>query len=153
MPPLVCRSRPQSFQSIQVLRADILQTAYDLAENGDSVCVLCMAGTSKPGGGIESGKGAQEENLYRRSNIARFTFLKREELYPIPRTGCLHSMNVAIFRGPEEYGYPFISPRAVDVISCAATLKPKLTPMRQYENSSTREVMRSKISPDPGCCL
>ena len=92
------------------------------------------------------GKGAQEENLYRRTNISTSTLPNKDTLYPIPRTGLLYSSNVTILRGPEENGYPFISPRTVDIISCTAVREPRLTPMRQYECDSQRETMRAKVS-------
>eukprot|EP00969_Alexandrium_andersonii_P358550 15451233-Alexandrium_andersonii.AAC.1 len=90
-----------------------------------------MASSTKPGGGVRGGNGAQEENLHRRTDA--FRFLEQQvqdtaDLYPIPSEGCLVSRGVTVFRGPESEGYPFLpSPFTISLISCAAIWKPRLS--------------------------
>eukprot|EP00969_Alexandrium_andersonii_P049554 2175084-Alexandrium_andersonii.AAC.1 len=66
-----------------------------------------MANKKRPGGGVRSGAGAQEENLHRRSDA--FRFLERQvqggDLYPIPAEACLVTEKVTVFRGAEAEGY------------------------------------------------
>ena len=120
--------------------------AAKLAPRKFSVGILNMASGSRPGGGFESGAGAQEENLHRRSDMYRFLQQKRF-LYPIPRKGCLLSTNVTIFRGTEQDGYPFLqAPFHATIISCAAIKYPVLDAGMNYIHSSDVEVMRTKIS-------
>eukprot|EP00969_Alexandrium_andersonii_P282369 12483480-Alexandrium_andersonii.AAC.1 len=68
-----------------------------------------MASATKPGGGVYGGKGAQEENLHRRTDA--FRFLEQQygpATYPIPGDGCLVSKGVTVFRACEEEGYGFL---------------------------------------------
>eukprot|EP00969_Alexandrium_andersonii_P134167 5934330-Alexandrium_andersonii.AAC.1 len=71
----------------------MLEAARQHVRHGYSVVVLNMASRSKPGGGVEAGHGAQEENFLRRSDLVRF--LKQQswekKFYPIPDRGCLLS--------------------------------------------------------------
>eukprot|EP00969_Alexandrium_andersonii_P348272 15400048-Alexandrium_andersonii.AAC.1 len=62
-----------------------------------------MASATKPGGGVRGGKGAQEENLHRRTDA--FRFLEQQcgpATHPIPADGCLVSQGVTVFRSREE---------------------------------------------------
>jgi len=130
---------------VQVLEVDILDKADELAAQGLSVAVLNMAAASSPGGGVRDGAGAQEENLHRRSDAARFT-MKQRENYPIPSSSCLLSQGVTVFRGSEKAGYPFLRyPFKVAMISCAATTHPRLTADREYASPKVRREMESKI--------
>lgn len=129
---------------VEVIECDILERAEQLHRNGEgySVAVLNMASPHSPGGGFRSGAGAQEENLFRRSNL--FNFLHPRQ-YPIKDTACLVSPGVTILRGKEQDGYPFLEkPFPVTVLTCAALQHPQLTPERKYkEREKTR--MRTKI--------
>eukprot|EP00969_Alexandrium_andersonii_P221445 9780553-Alexandrium_andersonii.AAC.1 len=65
-----------------------------------------MAAARSPGGGVDKGAGAQEEDLHRRTDAWRF--LRRQHhrgpdapgLYPIHLGRCLLSSGVTVFRGP-----------------------------------------------------
>ena len=52
-----------------VIEADCLEVAELLLKAGFESCVLNMASRRNPGGGVLNGSGAQEENLFRRSNL------------------------------------------------------------------------------------
>lgn len=131
---------------VRVLNMDMLQVARSLVEQGSAVAVLNMASASHPGGGYRQGRGAQEENFHRRSDLARFTVGQKCENYPIPKDACLLSRRVTIFRGPEDEGYPFQAPCQVSVVSCAAVRKPKLNSERQYASGGAFEAMRTRIA-------
>lgn len=77
-----------------------------------------MASSIGPGGGWIKGKMAQEEDLFRRSNLC-LTLLP--VLYEIPEYGALLSTDVSVFRGTVAEGYPLLAePYKVDVFSAAA---------------------------------
>jgi uncharacterized protein (TIGR02452 family) len=122
------------------IKADCLETAKVLLDSGLNPAVLNMASRQKPGGGVYSGAGAQEENLFRRSNmfLSLFQFgpkperygLKPHETrrYPLDRThGGAYSPNVTVFRGAEANGY-FLLPKPfkISVVTVAAINHPDL---------------------------
>ena len=106
--------------------------ARELHGQGKRVAVLNMANARRAGGGVESGAGAQEENLHRRSDAWRSLAAQHQHHYPIPRDACLLSKGVTIFRGPESTGYPMEDPFQVDVITTAAPAHPPMDGWNQY---------------------
>lgn len=115
------------------------------------VAVLNMANPFTPGGGYRGGAGAQEENLFRRSNLLmaleQNPFHDAKTLYPIPQEGCLYSENVCFFRCSEHSGYRFMMrPHLLDVVSCAGLRHPHLTPDHlHYATQESRDLMRAKF--------
>ena len=80
----------------KVVAQDCLNAAEREVKHGRKVAVLSMANPRVPGGGYKKGKGAQEENLYRRSDAFRYTDMR---LYPIEDDECLIHPDVTILRG------------------------------------------------------
>lgn len=72
-----------------------------------------MASMSNPGGGYRKGSNAQEENLFRRTNLFQCIDdpyqmdQKREWSYPLPEFGGLYIKDAVVFRDSEENGYAF----------------------------------------------
>ena len=103
-----------------VVNADCLTVAKDLKDKGYNVAVLNMASRQNPGGGVLTGAGAQEENLFRRSNLfqSMFQFAKYAKQYglvanckqyPLNRDyGGIYTPNATVFRGEEKDGYPLL---------------------------------------------
>ena len=146
----VCKSsttKRKYFRSrnVQVVEEDMLEVARRLVQQGKTVAVLNMANAWIPGGGFRTGRGAQEENLHRRTDAFRFLEQQREN-YPIPEDACLVSAEVTVLRGAEADGYPFLSPFRITLVSCAAVFKPKLTKMLDYAYSVDRRSMERKIA-------
>lgn len=131
-----------------VVNADTLVAARVMAwEDKYKVCVLNMANAYAIGGGFCSGAAAQEESLFRRTNL--YARLGRKEevehierdirggiapqfqgviprsathaLHPIPSTSTVYTKNVIVFRDEESKGYRYLlKPYLVDVVSAAA---------------------------------
>ncbi len=107
---------------VDVVDADCLTVAHELGESGDVAAVLNMASRWNPGGGVLSGAGAQEENLFRRSVLLHslYQFMPyaadydvpqnpEGRCYPIPRdSGGIYSPPTAIFRSCEASGYALL---------------------------------------------
>ena len=105
---------------VEVIDSDSLLAGKRLLDEGYNPAVLNFANRQTPGGGVERGAGAQEENIFRRSNLFmslyQFHFVgetrdvpQRPERYPMDRnTGGAYSPNVTVFRGLESDGYPML---------------------------------------------
>lgn len=78
------------------------------------ICLLNMASFKRPGGGVERGAKAQEEGLFRCSNL--FTSISKE-FYPIDIDECLYTDNATFVK---DFNYNIISPISADVITIPA---------------------------------
>ena len=124
---------------ISVIQGDCLEVAELLVKSGLNPAVLNMASGSKPGGGVRHGAGAQEENLFRRTNLflsmyqfatyaEEYGIKRNEKQYPLNRkTGGVYSPNITVFRSSESTGYELLNePFKISVISVAAINSPDL---------------------------
>ena len=118
---------------ISVQNNDCVLVGKELKEQGFNPAVLNMASASNPGGGVIRGAGAQEENLFRRSNLFKsmYQFADYASMYGIPKSesqyplnfhfGGIYTPNAFFFRGLEKDGYPLLDgPIILSVISVAA---------------------------------
>ena len=127
----------------EVVNEDCIAVTRRLKKEGYNVAVLNMASLKHPGGGVETGAGAQEEQLCRRSNLIQtlYQFSKeksqlckelslplREVQYPMhPRFGGIYSPDVVFFRESENKGCVLSNrPFTAAVISVAAISHPRL---------------------------
>lgn len=127
--------------SVDVIDADCLEIARDLGTAEAPAAVLNMASRRNPGGGVATGAGAQEENLFRRSTLYQslYPFAPYADqydvptdpaghAYPIPReSGGIYSSPICVFRSSEATGYAFLrEPYAVAIVSVPAISRPEL---------------------------
>ena len=128
---------------IRVENKDCVMAAKDLIDAGYNPAMLNLADLYTPGGIVEYGSGAQEENLCRRSNLIlslyQFSHLRicqypdlgirqNEDQYPMDeRYGGVYSGIVTFFRGPESTGSQLEeTPYNIPVISVAALSGPRI---------------------------
>lgn len=122
-----------------VINADCLETAEILQSSGLNPCVLNLASSRNPGGGVINGSGAQEENLFRRTNLFmslyqfapyanEYGIKKSEFSYPLDRaTGGIYTGNATVFRGSEKNGYCLLNnPFKMSFVTVAALNHPAL---------------------------
>ena len=109
-----------SHTAIEVLNEDCIHVAKSLVDKGYNPAILNMASRRNPGGGVLDGAGAQEENLFRRTNLflslfqfasyaEEYDLQKSKHQYPLhPDFGGIYTPGACIFRGLENNGYPLL---------------------------------------------
>ena len=123
--------------AIEVVNEDCLQTAVRLKEQGLNPAVLNMASRRNPGGGVISGAGAQEETLFRRTNLFRslyqfasyasqYGLTKSTHQYPMDRNfGGIYTPKALLFRKGEKEGYALMdNPVELAFVSVAGMNRP-----------------------------
>jgi uncharacterized protein (TIGR02452 family) len=124
---------------VSVVDNDCLYAAEDLVKQGLKPAVLNMASFHTPGGGVERGSSAQEESIFRRTDIFRslyqfhsvgenYRIKQLEERYPLEmHYGAIYTPNVTVFKSAENDGCKLLdNPFSIDVITIAAVRKPEL---------------------------
>lgn len=132
-------SIPRYETDIKVVNNDCLYEALNLIEKGLKPCVLNMASFITPGGGVTRGSSAQEENIFRRTNIYKSLYQfhhigddygveQKEERYPLEQNfGGIYTPSVTVFKASEDVNYRMLdNPFLVSVISVPAVKKPPL---------------------------
>ena len=139
--------------SISVVKGDCLDIAHSyidlksrLGYSFDRrIAVLNCASYSNPGGGVREGAIAQEEDLFRRTNLFRslYQYADYAPLYDLQRKypqyplnkhfGGVYSSNVTVFRTTSAKGYKLMEePFCIDVISAASVYRPELDVTRRH---------------------
>lgn len=157
---------------VVVENKDCVVAAMDLIDKGYNPAMLNLADLHMPGGLVEYGSGAQEENLCRRSNLVQslYQFSEtrvrqypdmglevNENQYPLDeRYGGVYSGIVTFFRSDEKKGSMLLDqPYNIPVISVAALRGPRIEKdgmMAQAEANITLDKMRTifRIGIDKG---
>ncbi len=120
------------------IQADCVEVGTMMKTLGFSPVMLNMASATSPGGAVERGAGAQEENLFRRSNLYTSLYqfsevatqyglrMHDQDRYPIPApSGGIYSPEVLFFRSSEHTGYALLPhPNTLSVVTVAAIAYP-----------------------------
>ena len=127
---------------VRVENKDCVRAAMELIDAGYNPAMLNLADLYTPGGLVEYGSGAQEENLCRRSNLILSLYqfsqsriqqypdlglVSSTDQYPMDeRYGGVYSGICTFFRSPESTGSQLLeSPCNIPVISVAALSGPR----------------------------
>jgi uncharacterized protein (TIGR02452 family) len=129
---------------VRVYQEDCVDVAQRLMADGHRVLLHNMASWTTPGGGVAVGCPAQEEELFRRSDYARFL---QEKDYPFATYDMIFSPDVEFFRAGAGQGYAALEqPFKVGCVAAPALAIPALTANRRdFANEADRDVMRNKI--------
>ena len=130
---------PKYETHIAIMDSDCLDAAQAMVKLGLKPAVLNMASFHTPGGGVEKGSAAQEESIFRRTNIfmslyqfhevgTNYRIPQREERYPLEmHYGGIYTPNVTVFRKSEDENCRIMDdPFKIDVITLPAVRKPAL---------------------------
>ena len=135
---------PYQVTRVDVFREDCLSVVERLAKNGYKPLLLNMANATSPGGGYRKGDGAQEENLFRRSDYFRSLDVGLDQwlpqqcerfrcssiwqldpvtdhstMYPMHEFGAIYTSGLTVFRKSEDTGYMFMEEPLHGVCSLA----------------------------------
>jgi uncharacterized protein (TIGR02452 family) len=160
---------PYRSTSVRVINEDCLVAYEELVSEGYRPLLLNMANATSPGGGYRRGDGAQEENIFRRSDYYRSLDMEldgrtptarfhctsnceldrltgRQKMYPMDEFGAIYTSGLTVFRQPEDTGYAFMKKPMFNVcaIAIAAYRNPKLHDNR-FLSSRYSIGMRKKI--------
>lgn len=137
------KSGTYSNPKVYVQNIDTFEKAKEL---GPGCAVLNMASSKRPGGGVETGSRAQEEDLCRRSNLIQSLFMYSPEkwdeyfsegydfpkkyntlgfTYPISVYGGIYSPGVCVYKEAKTYKY-LREPFFCSVISVAGVVRPDI---------------------------
>lgn len=132
-------SLPHFDMKVTVVDKDCLVAAKELVDKGKKPAVLNMASFIMPGGGVINGSSAQEEDLFRRTNLfnslyqfhtvgLNYGIKQREERYPLHYNyGAIYTPSVTVFKASESHNYELLDePFDISVISAAAVKKPPI---------------------------
>ncbi len=117
---------------IEVENEDTLDMALRFLEDDTlNILVLNMASEFKPGGGVETGAQAQEEEIFRRTNA----FMTHPpHMYPLDDDEVIYSPEVYIVKDKNYETLKHKEQRKVSMIAVPAIRKPKLKRNEYIEN-------------------
>jgi uncharacterized protein (TIGR02452 family) len=115
---------------IEIENTDTVTATLRECAAGYRVLVLNMANAEQPGGGFSRGAKAQEEDLFRCSNLSKTL---TEDLYPMLGTDIIYSPKVHILRDAKYNNIE--DPPEVGFVSIAAHQNPYVNPHGMLSNS------------------
>lgn len=120
--------RPYRDGYAEVVDADTIEAALWLLASGHRPLVLNLADDAFPGGCVDSGSGAQEESLFRCTNLCRTLDLNLlpRGTYPLLDASAIVSPGVTVLKASERRGWAVLDePRPrLDFIACPALRHP-----------------------------
>ncbi|CAF3812014.1 unnamed protein product [Rotaria sp. Silwood1] len=144
---------PYTETKVKVINEDCVTVYGNCCKDYKKPLLLNMANATSPGGGYRKGDGAQEENLFRRSDYFRSLDVELDHIYeetserfvcssdgqilplhdyqsmyPIDEYGAIYTSGLTFFRKSEQQGYDYMEQPLENVYSLAiaAYRNPKL---------------------------
>lgn len=99
--------------NISVINSDSVSALTEYSKLGKT-CVLNMASYKRPGGGVRNGARAQEECLFRCSNLIQVV---PNSFYPLEENEALYTKDSVFFK---DKNYHYMDPVVCDVVTIAA---------------------------------
>ena len=127
-----------------IINNDCIYVALDYKKRGFNPIILNMSSWRRPGGGVEDGAGAQEEELFRRSNYHKYL---HQKYYPLTDYDTIISNGVEFFRNGSDKGYTIMEkPVHIDCIAAPALRDPQVTPnFQDFASEDDKKRMEEKI--------
>ncbi len=128
--------------TLKVIEQDCIYAALEAPPG--RTCILNMADWTHAGGAVDAGSRAQEEELFRRSNLHMHL---HQSYYPLRLLQTVYSTDVEFFKEGFDKGFTRMEvPRKFDVISAPALCGPETTADGQhFVYPKDVDTMRAKI--------
>ena len=126
------------YPSIIIENSDTVSSASKWSKDGKT-CVLNMASAKNPGGGVRNGAMAQEECLFRCSNLWETVDSK---FYPLKENEALYTKDAVFFK--DRY-YGIMDPITVDVVTVAAINLTKKDDGKVNKGKDYIDITKNKI--------
>jgi uncharacterized protein (TIGR02452 family) len=126
---------------VSVVDADTVDLALAYAARGARPLALVLADDCFPGGCVYTGSGAQEESVFRRTNLHRSLLIGH---YPIRDGEAVNCPDITVFKTSEASGFQrMATPRKLDFIACPGLRHPEVAEGRLKEADRAR--LRDKV--------
>lgn len=125
--------------NISVENSDTVTSLVKWSKIGKTA-ILNMASPYRPGGGVRNGARAQEECLFRCSNLVRAIDSTH---YPIKKDECIYTQDAVFFK---DVNYDYMEPVTCDVVTIPALNLNKEEFNDQDYETITREKIRIMLS-------
>jgi uncharacterized protein (TIGR02452 family) len=134
-------------------KKDCLTVTRLCVENGLNPILVDAASNGHFGGGYQTGAGAQEENMCRRSGLPiaadpKLSF-QSQNFYPLTRQGehaGLYVSNVPVFRGEEIDGYPYLDQPFETAVAIMAAYNFNEAHQKKNKESSIKKLEKDLMS-------
>lgn len=127
---------------IQILEQDCLDVGMALKLKKYNPVILNMCDWSFPGGFVDVGSAAQEEELFRRTNY--FQTLTTD-FYPLKNTDTIYSKNVWAFKLNSKRKYQLTKPIKLNFIAAPAPNQPQLDKDERIKDEEIIKQFQEKI--------
>jgi uncharacterized protein (TIGR02452 family) len=142
--PILIIPKPLSKTIIEVSNSDSIDAAKQLLDSGYNPLILNFANDHHAGGGVASGAGAQEESLWRRTNLCE---TQVQILYPLrstPPEG-IYTEKATVFKSKESEGCTLLAePFQASFLAVPAIHNPKLDSHGRFSENDER-IFRNKV--------
>ena len=139
---------------IHIIDVDTIDAAIGMIDKRYRPMLLNMADDRNPGGMVNDGSAAQEENLFRRSNYFRTLM---PDFYPLLGTECVYSPNVLYFKSNEANHYQLLKkPVYISTLAMPAIRFPAIEHVSDelmFKDSTKRKLMKDKIEMIYKCAI
>jgi uncharacterized protein (TIGR02452 family) len=130
-------------ENISVINSDTVSALVDCFQSGKT-CVLNMASYQRPGGGVYNGAKAQEECLFRCSNLSSVI---GTEHYPLKESEALYTTDAIFFK---DVNYDYMQEITCDVVTLPAlrlsgVLDTRGNIYHQSKGPEYRDITKNKI--------
>lgn len=125
---------------VSVVEEDTIVAGLKLVDEKLNPVLLNMASDRKPGGGVEKGCRAQEEEMFRRTNYCMHLNRKNVK-YPLDPLSVVYTPDVTVLKDEK---YNVVETRPISFIACAGVRDPYLKDDGRMR-SQDRQLLKAKI--------